>query len=127
MTDQKLHRLCARAEVNDESIRRVQAPGYEPLAVCRANGAYYVIADTCTHGLASLSEGEIYEGQVICPFHGGAFNVATGEATERPCVIPISTYPVIERGDSLYIAAKGSGSDEKGTQALEVPKQILAE
>jgi nitrite reductase/ring-hydroxylating ferredoxin subunit len=106
MSELRLHRLCAKADVPEGRIRPARVPGYEPLAVVHSNGSFYVIADTCSHGLASLSEGEIIEGQVYCPFHGGAFNIKTGEATERPCTIAIATYPVIEQGDDLFIAVK---------------------
>jgi len=109
MSTESLHRLCAKADVPEGGIIAVSAPGYEPLAVCRFDGAFYVIADTCSHGLASLSEGEIADGQVFCPFHGGAFDVATGNPTESPCTVPIATYPVVEKGEDLYIQAKEAG------------------
>jgi len=106
MAEQPRHRLCSKADVPLSGIRAVQAPGYEPLAVCRLDDTYYLIADTCTHGQASLSEGEIVNGQVVCPYHGGSFDIATGQPVEFPCTIPIDTYPIIEDGDDLFVGPK---------------------
>jgi len=99
-------RLCAKSEVPVDRALPVRAAGYEPLAVCNVDGTFHVIADTCTHGLASLSDGEVVDGHIICPFHGGAFDVRTGEPTESPCTVPIAVYPLVERGDELFLEAK---------------------
>lgn len=97
------HRLCAKVDVPASGIRAVQAPGYQPLALCRVGQSYYLIADTCTHGQASLSEGEVVNGEVVCPYHGGSFDVASGEPREFPCTIPLETFRLIEEGDHLYV------------------------
>lgn len=98
--------LCRTEEIPASGIRAVHAPGYEPLAVCRVEDSYYLIADTCTHGQASLSEGEIIDGQVCCPHHGGTFDPATGEATGPPCIVPINTYVLLRRDNELFVAQK---------------------
>src|ERR1700749_2000722 len=81
----KLLRLCAKADVPTDRALQVRLPNGESLAVCQAEGAFYAVADTCSHGLASLSEGEVVGNEIYCPFHGGAFDIRTGKATERPC------------------------------------------
>lgn len=106
MSDQLRHRLCAKRDVPASGVYAVQAPGYEPLAVCQVGNSYYLISDTCSHGQASLSEGEVVMGQVVCPYHGGSFDVITGEATDLPCTISIATYPLIEMDGELFVAAK---------------------
>ena len=36
------------------------------------------------------------DGDVIeCNFHGGQFNVRTGEVISPPCMVPVKTYAVI--------------------------------
>ena len=102
-----LVRLCGVDDVAAGMARRVSAPGYEPLAVVRLGDAWHVIADTCTHGMASLSEGDIEDGQIFCPFHGGAFDIATGAPTERPCVKAIATYPAVVVDGAVHVEARG--------------------
>jgi biphenyl 2,3-dioxygenase ferredoxin subunit len=40
-----------------------------------------------------LSEGYIDGDVVECNFHGGQFNVRTGEVVSPPCIVPVKTYP----------------------------------
>ena len=63
------------------------------------DGEFFVTDDACTHGPGSLSEGYL-DGDVIeCNFHGGQFNVRTGEVISPPCMVPVKTYAVtVEHG-----------------------------
>lgn len=73
------------------------------LAVFNVADKYFVTDDRCTHGPGSLSEGEL-DGTVIeCDFHGGAFDVCTGEVVAAPCMIPVKTYEVTIEGGDVYI------------------------
>lgn len=64
----------------------------------------FVTDDTCTHGNASLCEGDIEDGLVICPFHSGSFDIRTGEAVDHPCTKKLRTYKAIADGGVLYTA-----------------------
>ncbi|HXE88631.1 MAG TPA: non-heme iron oxygenase ferredoxin subunit [Hyphomicrobiaceae bacterium] len=90
--------LCDVSDVDGGCALRVEAEGLV-LAVFNVAGQFFVTDDACTHGPGALSEGFL-EGDVVeCNFHGGRFNVRTGEVVEPPCVVPLKTYPVvIERG-----------------------------
>ena len=97
-------RLAGIDEIPIGEVKRCAAQGYAPFAVYNVKGEFFVTEDTCTHGMASLSEG-ILDGDVIeCPFHAGAFNVRTGEAVERPCVVALKVFePIIEDG-AVYVS-----------------------
>lgn len=75
------------------SVKITLAPRRE-LAVFRIDGEIFVTNDKCTHGIASLSEGEVENHVVTCPFHGGCFDIRTGEPLAEPAVKPLKTYPV---------------------------------
>ena len=49
--------LCAVAELEIGTPRRVIAEGMPPLAVFRLEEGFFVTNDTCTHGEASLCDG----------------------------------------------------------------------
>ena len=100
---QKLTRLCGADELEENEVLQVELEGISPLAVYRLSDGYFVTDDTCTHGAASLSDGEIEDGEIECPFHSGCFDIRTGRATEHPCTIPIKTYPVILNGDGIFV------------------------
>jgi nitrite reductase/ring-hydroxylating ferredoxin subunit len=41
---------------------------------------------------------------VECPFHGGQFNVRTGEVVASPPEEPLPVYPVQVEGDEIRVA-----------------------
>lgn len=93
----------ADAMVNGE-IRQVALPGAGLVAVYRVADAFYATDDTCSHGQALLSEGEVDEDCVVeCPWHGGTFDVRTGQALSFPCVLPIKAYPVAVENNKVYL------------------------
>src|SRR5579872_689681 len=96
-------RICAAASVPAGGVRQVQiAELAEPLAVFRINDRFHVTEDTCTHGFASLSQGDVVGDVIHCPLHGGAFKITTGEPAEYPCTIALKVFSVYQEGDDLY-------------------------
>jgi len=87
--------LCEISDVPEGRPHQVCAPERDDaLALYKVDGELYLTDDLCTHGLVSLSGGEL-EGKIIhCPLHGGAFDVTTGQATEFPCKRALRTYAV---------------------------------
>ena len=103
-TDEPEFIPIARAdEVEVGCALQVCIDGREPLAVVRLDDGFYVMDDTCTHGAASMSEGDVAGFEIECPFHGGRFNIRTGEPTAFPCVVPLQTYTVKVVGDEVCI------------------------
>ena len=90
-------------ELDDREIRRFELDGLPPIAVYKLGSDYFATDDTCTHGEASLSEGDIEGDEIFCPFHMGAFNIRTGEATVPPCVKALNSYPVRIVGDTVCV------------------------
>ena len=95
--------LCKIEEVAAGSALKVEAGGLS-VAVFNLDGEFYVTDDACTHGPGQMSEGELYGDVVTCNFHGGQFNVRTGEVVGPPCMVPLKTYPVTVQGGDIYIA-----------------------
>lgn len=97
--------LCRTGEVPEGGALRVDREGRPPLAVFRVGGRFFVTDDTCTHGEASLSEGEIdvEEAVVECPWHAGAFALATGAPCGAPCTLPLRVHRFELRGDAIVL------------------------
>lgn len=94
--------LIKRAELQPGQVCKVETAGC-PLAVYNVDGVFYATSDVCTHATASLSEGEIVDGDLIaCPVHDGQFHIPTGQAMAFPCTVDLRTYRVIEEGDEIY-------------------------
>lgn len=103
MTDQPtLRRLCGIDDVLEDCVLKVEQ-GDHAYAVYNVAGAYFVTDDLCTHGPGSLGEGELYGDIVECNFHGGQFNVRTGEVAGPPCMEPVKTYIVRVEDGGIFI------------------------
>ncbi len=76
--------------------------GETEVALCLVGEAVYATANVCTHAFAKLSDGELDGHEIICPLHGGRFDVRTGEASAPPCVDPIAVFSTkVEDGEVL--------------------------
>lgn len=105
MSNNDLFHLCPISDLEENQPKRIMLPTKTAVAVCRLGDEYFALDDLCTHGLASLSDGDVEDDQIFCPFHGGAFDIRTGKPTERPCSIAVKTYKVIQKEGQLYIEA----------------------
>ena len=103
-------RLCQVNDVAEGNGLQINLPERPPLAVFKIEGNIFVTDDTCTHGQASLCEGEIEDGVVECPFHQGAFEIATGKAISAPCPAHLKTYQPILVGDDVFVHLDKSSS-----------------
>ena len=96
-------KLFLASELKANEIRQVELDAREPIAIYNLDGEYFATDDTCTHGNASMAEGDIDGSEVYCPFHMGAFDIRTGEATVAPCSVPLKTYEVVIEDGYLFI------------------------
>lgn len=91
-------------EVEPDYALQVHVDGRPPLAVVCLEGEYFVMDDTCTHGDASMADGEIVGCEIECPFHAGRFDIRTGAATAYPCTKALRVYPVKVEGGQVFAA-----------------------
>jgi len=57
-------------------------------------GQFFAIGDVCTHDDGPLGDGDLEGLNIVCPRHGGEFDVQTGKAMQMPAVVDIPAYPV---------------------------------
>ena len=94
--------LCKTTDLSPGEIRRVDRGDAPAIAVYNIEGTFYATDDCCTHGLASLSEGELDGENIECNLHFGGFHVPTGKAVFAPCSIDIRTYMVEVRDGEVF-------------------------
>lgn len=97
-------RACGTNDVSEGEPLLHEMPDGRRVAIFKLDDEIYAIDDKCTHGNASLSDGWQDGGVIECPFHGGSFDIRTGEAVSFPCVDPVASYAVRLDGDSVMIA-----------------------
>ncbi len=69
------------------------------------NGTMHAVSNVCPHVSMPLTGGSVSGDTIVCPFHGSAFNLATGECVEGPALgDSLDTYEVRIEGDDVLIA-----------------------
>jgi 3-phenylpropionate/trans-cinnamate dioxygenase ferredoxin subunit len=57
-------------------------------------GQLFAIGDICSHDNGPVGEGDIEGFNIVCPRHGGEFDIRNGKAVQLPVVEDIPAYPV---------------------------------
>ena len=86
-----------------------QVVGEIPVVVVRARGAVRVLADRCSHMSGPLSEGDLNDGCLACPWHGSVFRIADGSVARGPATAPQPAFQVREVGGALQVLLPGAG------------------
>lgn len=76
------------------------------VCVARVGEEVFAISDVCSHGQATLSEGETDGFKIECWLHGAQFDLRTGEALTPPAVEPLQTFAVTRDGNTVTISTK---------------------
>jgi nitrite reductase/ring-hydroxylating ferredoxin subunit/uncharacterized membrane protein len=102
------HHLMAAADLPEaEPVR--QMLGEVPVVAIRINGAVRVLADRCSHMSGPLSDGDLADGCLTCPWHGSVFRVADGTVARGPATAPQPAFETREVGGAIQICLPGAG------------------
>lgn len=91
--------------------RRTVGTG-DDVAVFNDEGDFYALDDTCTHALASLSQGWVEDGEVECPLHAARFSLRTGEALSLPATKAARCHRVEVREGRVWLFPGEAPADD---------------
>ncbi len=91
------------SDVPEGRVRVVECAGGRSLALANVDGELFAIDNVCTHDAGPLGEGELFQGRVICPRHGAAFDPKSGKVLTLPAVRDVAAFEVTLEGDDVYI------------------------
>lgn len=77
--------------------------GGKAVALFNVNGTFYALEDECPHVGAPLSDGELMGQEVVCPWHGARFDVATGAVHCPPARTGVACFKVQVVGDDVQV------------------------
>jgi nitrite reductase/ring-hydroxylating ferredoxin subunit len=83
--------------------------GEVPLLVVRTGREAHVLADQCGHLSGPLSDGEIADGCVTCPWHGSVFRLSDGGVVRGPATVAQPAFETAVRGGVLSVCLPGAG------------------
>ena len=102
------HHLMAAADLPEgKPVRRLL--GEVPVVAVRTGGAVRVLADRCSHMSGPLSDGELTDGCLTCPWHGSVFRVADGAVVRGPATAPQPAFEVREADGVIQVCLPGAG------------------
>ena len=65
------------ARLPDGGVCAVLVDG-QALAVCHAQGQFYIVSGVCPHLSGPLGHGALHGHALVCPWHGWEFDCSTG-------------------------------------------------
>jgi len=81
-------------EIPPGNMKHVELDGKE-IVLSNVNGKFYAMDERCGHMNARLSDGNINQNIVTCPFHAAKFDISTGKKIGEPVLeIPPDMEPL---------------------------------
>jgi len=74
------------------------------IVVCHTRAGVFALDNVCTHAEARMSEGRLRGTTLVCPLHGGAFDVRDGRATGAPAELPLGVHALRIVGGMIEVA-----------------------
>ena len=89
-------------EIGPGQTRLVEVNGKQ-IALFNVDGQFFALDNTCTHKGGPLAEGEVSGHEVTCPWHGGRFDIRTGEVVGPPAPQAVARYGVRVTGTDIEV------------------------
>jgi len=64
------------------------------LVICRFRDEFFALENSCSHAQSTFDEGRMRGNRLMCPLHGGTFDIRDGSPTGAPATQPIRGFPV---------------------------------
>jgi nitrite reductase/ring-hydroxylating ferredoxin subunit/uncharacterized membrane protein len=103
-TSLKFMPVLADADLPEGELRRVEAGGRQ-IVLARQHGRVYALAESCSHLGGPLSDGQLEEGCVQCPWHGSRFALEDGRPIDGPAAVPQPCFETRVRGGQIEVRA----------------------
>ncbi|GAB4348006.1 MAG: non-heme iron oxygenase ferredoxin subunit [Candidatus Abyssubacteria bacterium] len=102
MSEKEFFKVAKLSDFAKSPLKKVEVEGRE-IVLARVGERYYAFQGKCPHRGGPLSKGELADATVTCPWHGGAFDIDTGDLHHPPPVERIRTYPLRVVGGDIEV------------------------
>jgi nitrite reductase/ring-hydroxylating ferredoxin subunit len=83
--------------------------GEVPVLAIRDGRQVHVLADRCSHMSGPLSDGDLGDGCVTCPWHGSIFRLSDGRVIQGPATAPQPVFESRVTDGTLEVRLPGAG------------------
>ena len=94
--------VCNSDEIELEDVKGVILNRI-PIAVYRLASGVYATQNRCTHQLALLSRGFVFDEVIECPVHQGRFHIPTGRAMGAPVTDALKIFETKEENGKILV------------------------
>jgi nitrite reductase/ring-hydroxylating ferredoxin subunit/uncharacterized membrane protein len=102
------HHLAALADLPEgKPVRKMV--GEVPVVAVRTGDQVQVLADRCSHMSGPLSDGQLADGRLTCPWHGSVFRLADGCVARGPATAPQPAFQARVVGETVQVCLPGAG------------------
>jgi nitrite reductase/ring-hydroxylating ferredoxin subunit/uncharacterized membrane protein len=102
------HHLAALADLPEgKPVRKMV--GEVPVVAVRTGEQVQVLADRCSHMSGPLSDGQLADGRLTCPWHGSVFRLADGCVARGPATAPQPAFQARVVGETVQVCLPGAG------------------
>ena len=103
MSEQVFIAVTAAQDIEEKSFSTFEIDG-TGIVICRFRNEYFAIENRCSHALATFDEARMRGYRIMCPLHGGSFDIRDGSCTGLPATQPIRSFPLRIRDGMIEIA-----------------------
>lgn len=89
-------------EIAPGELRQITVPGLSGIVLARVGERYFGIQEQCPHASASLAEGFLENGRIVCPLHFAEFDLVSGAASNAPKGCPKAMTYRVEAEEGLF-------------------------
>jgi len=102
-SEQVFTAVTAAQDIGEKSFSTFEVNG-TGIAICRFRDEYFAIENRCSHALATFDEGRMRGYRIMCPLHGGTFDIRDGSCTGLPATQPIRSFSLRIVGGMIEVA-----------------------
>jgi cytochrome b6-f complex iron-sulfur subunit len=106
LSDPDLIRAGATDKLEEGSARPILFHGVPVFLIRLAGDRFFALSAICTHMKVCRLEWDADRSLLLCPCHGGSFDVH-GNVVRGPASTPLTSYAVDQVGDELFIRREG--------------------
>jgi 3-phenylpropionate/trans-cinnamate dioxygenase ferredoxin subunit len=93
MSGQVFTAVTAAQDIGEKCFSTFEIKGIG-VVICRFRDEYFAIENRCSHALSTFDDGRMRGYRIMCPLHGGTFDIRDGSCTGLPATKAIRSFPL---------------------------------
>jgi nitrite reductase/ring-hydroxylating ferredoxin subunit len=83
--------------------------GEVPVVIIRQGRGVHALAGRCSHMSGPLSDSDLEDGCLTCPWHGSKFRISDGSVARGPATAPQPVFETRVRDGVIQVLLPGAG------------------